>query len=83
VPDAASMQDRASSGVRKFDEAGGASAQSAVAEDVVAPRLWGWTGAKASMVDATANRKARLEADDLMMFCDFLFCAITSICYSR
>ena len=63
MPEAASIQDWASSGVRKLDELGGASAR----RDVEEKALWGWMGANAFAVDARAMKMARLDEDVHMM----------------
>jgi len=55
------MQDWASSGVRKLEEAGGASARRAVDADLLT------VGANASMDDARARRMARLEDEAFMV----------------
>ena len=57
------MQDRASSGVRKLEEAGGDSAW----RDVFVEIMCGLIGENASMVDARAIKMARLEEDALIL----------------
>lgn len=58
------MQDWASSGVRKLEELGGASARRAVIDDAELVTV----GANASMEDAHASRMARLVDEAFMVF---------------
>jgi len=74
VPPAVSMQDWASSGVRKFEDDGGASARRAVVEED--EEVWGRIDEKASVVDAIAIKIARLVDDAFMVY---MFCLICKL----